>query len=140
MPITAKELRERIFAERGLVKSGQKGKKKRIISDPSSPVKVPPHLKTDKMRYLEVKYSKPIEQLLTGSLSEVVRRVHDEVDFTTVSKWKKKLKLTWSVDNLPDCSKCGHHGPLCQAGWCSILGEAEKWELVMIKKKELVGE
>ena len=143
MTMTSAELRERILRERGLLK--QKAKKgvrrSRLVRNPADSLTVKASDKTDKMRYLEIKYGKPIEVLLlSGSLTEVVKSLHDEVDFTTVSKWIKKLKLRYSITNMPSCNNCPRWNPVCQAGYCSILADKEQYDLLEVKRKELMGE
>ena len=48
--------------------------------------------KTYTMKWLEIKHTKPIEELITsGTLSEVSKRLG--VDRTTISKWRTQLAL-----------------------------------------------
>ena len=49
-------------------------------------------LKTAAMLKVEIKLEMPIEQALEGSLSEIAERTG--MDFTTASKWRKRLGLS----------------------------------------------
>ena len=99
MPISAKD---KILAERGLLqKRPAKNKRRKMM------VAIKPSIagiqKTSLMKYLEQKYSLAIEDVLTlGSLSLVAKRLGNEVDNTTISKWIKKFKLRYTKDNLPN--------------------------------------
>ena len=91
------------------------------------------------MRYLEQKYRVSMEDVLTsGSLAVVAKRLGNEVDVTTISKWIKRFKLRFSEDNLPNCSGCKHRGPGCEIGICLLLMQLEEYELAWIKRKEVV--
>ena len=72
---------------------------------------------------VELHFGKPIEELLVqGSVRTVAKRLG--VDFSTVSKWKARLGLTWTVDHLPSCTGCELSTELCfQPGifLCNIL-------------------
>lgn len=95
--------------------------------------------KTPLMRYLEEKYGKPIQDVLTsGSLSVVAKFWGNEVDVTTISKWIKKLKLRYMKDNLPDCTYCNSYVPTCDLGVCQILMDMELWDLVQLKRMEIL--
>ncbi len=129
--------RERILKERGLVLKQaaprkSKGFTPRILPDYSK-------RKTTLMRYLEQKYGVAIEEvLLSGSLAVVAKRLGNEVDVTTLSKWIKKFKLRYTKDNLPDCKGCRQHGVACEGGICYVLIGLELYELVPNKKEELL--
>ena len=48
--------------------------------------------KTKFMKLLEYKYNIRIEDILfSGSLNEVVKLLHGEVDRSTLSKWRKRI-------------------------------------------------
>ena len=135
--VTPTQIRQQLLKEKGLTsfKSGpaRHGKLK--------PVPMPaidPKLKTPMMRYLELVYGEPIERiLLSGSLSVVAKKLDGEVDTSTLSKWIKRLKLRYGVDNLPQCDGCSRHGPACDGGICYILIELELYNLLLLKRKEM---
>jgi len=85
-----KDLREQILKEHGLISHQKaKGKGKRLVTH------LPTMLtgsKTILMELLESRHKKDIRELLiTGSLTVVAKNLG--IDFTTVSKWKKRLGL-----------------------------------------------
>jgi len=130
--------KERILKERGLTQVQTSTRKSRKFVP-----KVPTNSalpKTTLMKYLENKYGVAIEQVLTSaSLSVVAKRLGNEVDETTISKWIKKLKLRYTKDNLPTCNGCVRRGPACEGGICLVLIELERYELVPIKKEEMLN-
>ena len=132
-------IKERILKERGLTEhrtAPRKHKRLRLSIEQSISVKS----KTPLMRYLEQKYGRPIDELLmSGSLSVVAKRLGNEVDTTTLSKWIKRFKLRYSEDNLPNCEGCKHYGIACSVGICYVLVNQELWELVELKKKEVLN-
>ena len=137
IPIT--KIRKRILDNRGLTSIQPSARKHKRLK-PSHLTSLD-HLKTPKMRYLELKYKAPIEQmLLSGSLSVVVKNLGNEIDTSTASKWIKKLNLRYSADNLPNCEGCLHYRPSCDYGICVLLIELELWELVELKKQTMTGE
>lgn len=100
---------------------------------------VDPKLKTPLMRYLELVHGEPIEQmLLSGSLSVVAKKLDNEVDTSTLSKWIKKLHLRYSAENLPCCQDCKSYGPACESGVCYVLIELELYGLLPLKRKEMM--
>lgn len=132
--------REKVLAERGLVqRQPAKRKTRRIVPD----IKVPKSRfrKTALMKYLEAKYGVVLEYILTtGSLSVVAKKLGNEVDVSTLSKWIKRFKLRYTADNLPDCQMCRQKGPACEAGICYVLLELGLYELVELKKQEVLNE
>lgn len=131
--------RERILKERGMVKTRPSSKKRSkvvpIIKPPVSGIN-----KTPMMRYLEEKYGQPIEEvLISGSLTIIVKRLNGEVDRSTVSRWIKRLKLRYTPENLPNCHGCKEYRPACDLGLCYVLLNLELWELVPLKKEEILG-
>ncbi len=132
-------IRERILKERGLVMTKPGHRQRRIY-------KVTPTYeiisKTPTMQLMEMKYCKGerLEDILmTGSLNQVVKRFHGEVDRSTVSKWIDRLKLVFTKDNLPICKTCHHKGPACDGGICLILMEREQYDLLEVKKVEVLS-
>ena len=129
--------KEKILQERGLVLTKPRGKywyKPRPVVDDTKP-------KTALMKYLEQKYKVDIvDVLLTNSLSKAAKRLGGEVDTSTLSKWIKRLRLRYTKDNLPECKGCKHRGVACDGGICYVLISLELWDLVPIKKEELLGE
>ena len=80
---------ESIRKERGLVTAIRPDKRPKVVK-----VKIGQldHLKTRDMRMVELETGKPIELLLVkGSCTQVARLIHR--DFTTVSKWRKRLGI-----------------------------------------------
>jgi hypothetical protein len=99
-----------------------------------------PGRKTHFMEYLEMKYGNGQsiwDMLQTGSLSVICKRLGNEVDPSTVSKWLKRFKLRYSASNLPSCADCLHHRPACDLGTCTILIKLELWELALLKQKQI---
>ena len=95
--------------------------------------------KTPLMRYLELVHGEPIEDILmSGSLSVVAKRLDNEVDVSTLSKWIKRLRLRYTKDNLPQCDGCRRYGPACESGVCYLLIELELYDLLEQKKKEVL--
>lgn len=96
-------------------------------------------LKTPLMRYLELVHGGPIEQiLLSGSLSVVRKKLDNEVDVSTLSKWIKRLRLRYTEDNLPCCRGCRRYGAACDSGICYVLIEMELFGLLEIKRQEVM--
>lgn len=130
-------IRKRAMSELGIstFKQTKKPKRMRPKLEPS----VDPKLKTPLMRYLELVHGEPIEEiLLSGSLSVVAKKLDNEVDVSTLSKWIKRLKLRYTEDNLPQCEGCRRYGPACDSGVCYLLIEMERYDLLDIKKKEVL--
>lgn len=112
-------------------------KHRRLKPVPQQPINS--KLKTPLMRYLELVHGEPIEQmLLSGSLSVVAKRLDNEVDTSTLSKWIKRLKLRYTEDNLPCCGNCRRYGPACNSGICYVLIELELYGLLEIKRQEVM--
>ncbi len=132
--MTKKQM-EKILRERGLmITQESKGKRRHIVSTPSQ---VPDNHKTPLMKMAEVTLGQPIEVILmSGSLSQVAGRIG--CDPSTVSKMIKRLKLRWSADNLPDCSRCDRATLACIDGVCNILVDAGLVELVEVKAKQIL--
>jgi len=132
--------RERILKERGLLER-QPAPRKHKRLQPAVKVSIPDIPKTPLMRYLEQKYGRPIEDMLvSGSLSIVAKRLGNEVDTSTLSRWIKRLKLRYGEDNLPSCEGCKQYGLACQQGVCYVLLNLELYELVPIKQKDVLNE
>ncbi len=130
--------KERIMAERGLVQvQPATRKRKRLV-----PGIIPNQAldKTTLMKYLEQKYGVLMEQVLTSaSLSVVAKKLGNEVDVTTISKWIKKLNLRYTANNLPKCQGCRLSGPACEGGICYLLIELELYDLVPKMKEALLN-
>lgn len=94
--------------------------------------------KTALMRYVELVHGESIETiLLSGSLAVVAKRLDNEVDTSTLSKWIKRLKLRYTINNLPQCDGCPKYGGACDSGICYILIELELYDLLEVKKKDM---
>ena len=134
---TPTQIRQQLLKEKGLTSFKPTTKhraKLRAIPIPS----VDRKLKTPTMRYLELVHGEPIEvMLMSGSLSVVAKKLDNEVDTSTLSKWIKRLKLRYGEDNLPQCQGCARYGTACESGICYILIELERYELLPLKKKEM---
>lgn len=138
MRITQKRIREQALKERGLSSFKPKHKHRRLQATPIKTVSQ--YLKTPMMKWLESIYGKPIEEiLLSGSLSYVAKQLGNEVDSSTVSKWIKRLKLRYTKDNLPECDGCVRKGPSCDGNICTVLMELKKYDLMLLKRKELLN-
>lgn len=134
---TPNQIRQQLLKEKGL--TSFKPEKKHSKLKPVPMPTIDPKLKTPMMRYLELVHGEPIERmLLSGSLSVVAKRLDNEVDTSTLSKWIKKLKLRYSETNLPSCEGCASRGPACDSGICYILIELELYDLSQIKRKEIM--
>ena len=132
--------KDRILAERGLVKSRPNSKRNRVFTPIIKPT-YDGHRKTPLMRYLEQKYKQPIEEIIvSGSLSVVAKKLGSEVDVTTISKWIKRFKLRYNESNLPSCMDCKLEGPACSGGICYILLNLGLYDLIGSKKKEVLNE
>lgn len=137
--VTPDNIRTKVMQELGVSDFKQTKKQRRIRPVPRPTINQ--QAKTPLMRYLELVHGQPIEDiLLTGSLSVVAKKLDNEVDVTTISKWIKKLKLRYSKYNLPTCEGCSHHGPACDSGVCYVLIELELFDLLLLKKAEVMNE
>ena len=136
-------LRNKILAERGLVKVKEhKPRAKRDHFGKFLPLPKPSAKKLKKtpmMKYLEQKYYVVIEEALTnGSLSIVAKQFGKEVDVSTISRWIKRFGLRYTPDNLPSCDGCTHGTMACNGGVCSILMQREEYDLMMVKREQLL--
>jgi len=130
-----KSIKEKILEDRGLIEhQPAKHKHRKMVRIPPSPLD---SLKTPLMRYLELRHHKPIQDMLmAGSLSQVAKSLG--IDPSTVSKWIKHLKLRYNDDNLPNCEGCKFKRPTCSdTGFCYILVQDERWDLVELKRQEI---
>ena len=133
-----KDIRTKVLKERGITSfQPEQGKHRRLKPVPQHTINN--KSKTPLMRYFELVHGEPIEKiLLSGSLSVVAKHLDNEVDISTLSKWIKQLKLRYSEDNLPQCEGCKSYGPACDSGICYILIELELWDLMRLKKEEIL--
>jgi len=135
---TPNNIRTQAMKELGITTFKQAGKQRRL--KPDTVGSIPSELKTPLMRYLELVYGEPVEKmLLSGSLSVVAKHLGNEVDVSTLSKWIKKLKLRYTADNLPVCDGCRRYGPACDSGVCYLLIELELYNLLEVKKSEVLA-
>ena len=135
---TPNDIRTQAMKELGITTFKQAKKQRRM--KPVTAGSIPSELKTPLMRYLELVHGEPIEQiLLSGSLSVVAKKLDNEVDVSTLSKWIKKLRLRYTEDNLPQCEGCRRYGAACEAGVCYLLIELELYGLLEVKKAEVLG-
>ncbi len=135
---TPNDIRSKVLKDRGITSfKPVKGKHRKLRHTPRQTIS--PKLKTPLMRYLEMVHGESIEKLLlSGSLSVVAKKLDNEVDVSTLSKWIKKLKLRYSDDNLPDCEGCSSYGRACESGVCYVLIGLELYDLLPIKKEEMM--
>ena len=133
------DLRKKLLAERGIVVI-QTAKNIHHKLVPATTIQL--KTKTAKMMYLEIKYGKRIEDVLSGnSLRQAAKIYGNEVDFTTLSKWIDKYKIKYSESNLPACAGCKCKHPTCDAvAQCNLLVELGMYDLIDAKRRELVGE
>ena len=136
-------LTKRILQERGLLKvKERKPGKHRDSFGKFVPIPRPVvggKSKTALMKYLEEKYHVAMEEvLLSGSLSIVAKKLGNEVDVTTLSRWIKRMSLRYTEKNLPDCKDCNHWTLACNGGVCSILMQMELYDLMFLKRRELL--
>ena len=132
-----KPIRDRILKAHGLtVVQSAKHKHRRLMSQPAT---ISNRNKTTAMLFIELRFGKPIEELLlSGSLSIVAKKLG--ISCSTASKWIKRLRLRYSETNLPNCKGCVEYHPVCDAGLCNILITKELWHLIDLKKQELLGQ
>jgi len=136
--ITPNNIRQKVLSERGITSFKPELRKRSRLHHVPQPV-IPRKLKTPLMRYLELVHGEPIERILvSGSLSVIAEKLDNEVAVSTISKWIKKLKLRYMVDNLPQCENCPSYGPACDGGICYILIELERYDLLQLKRKEML--
>ncbi len=134
-----KSVKDRILAERGLVKASRHNPKHNTFSRFVYAPSFPSSSKTPMMKYLESKYHIAIEQVLvSGSLSVIAKALGNEVDVTTISRWIKRFHLRYSATNLPNCSACNHSTTVCQGGVCAILMSLELYGLVLLKRSQML--
>ncbi len=133
--------RDKILRERGLSEHQPAVRKHKRFLPSMVSTTIAGRSKTPLMRYLEQRYGLAIEKvLLSGSLSVVAKKLGNEVDVTTLSKWIKRFNLRYHKDNLPICEGCKSFGPACTVGVCYVLIALELYDLVPIKKKEMLDE
>jgi len=138
MKLTSNDIKRKVLVESGLEQFRPEPKKHRLVRPKMvrASVNMP---KTPLMKYLEQKYGKPVHDVLTsGSLSVVAKVWGNEVDVSTISRWIKRYKLRYTKDNLPVCMYCEHHEPTCDLGICSILTSMERYDLLLLKKNEVL--
>lgn len=134
-----KDIKQKVLNDRGLAPTQSKVRTKRVLTHRN--VLIPRKAKSPLMKYLENKYGdgQTIWDILTsGSLNSIVKRLGNEVDRTTISKWQTRYKLRYNATNLPLCDDCSQWQTSCDAGLCTILIEKQEWELVLKKKEEIL--
>jgi hypothetical protein len=137
--LSVKELREKVLKQRGLtLKTTGVHSHSRIVAHLVGPDL--DEYKTPMMKYLEQKYALRLDQLLQEcSLTQACKRLGREVDTTTLSKWKLRLGITYNDEHLPACEGCLTEDDKCDFGYCSILYERGRYDLMLIKKREVLG-
>ena len=139
--IPISQLRKRMLRDRGLQHITRDPKRKRKV-DNIPAIDVDTNGKTKHMQYLELKYGVRIEEvLLSGTLEEVVKRLGGEVNYSTISRWIKRLKLRYSEENLPSCEFCLHYAEMyCPEGVCNLLLKLDRRDLLTAKMKQMEQE
>ena len=93
-------IRRRILKRRGVVLEPQTGKPLPYFEAPA------PFRKTPTMKLLELRFQQPITHLLaSGTIYECAKRLG--IDATTVSKWRKRIRLATEPTNLNTSSRLG---------------------------------
>ena len=136
-------IKQRILKERGLVRVDKRNKHRNSFGGLRLAPKaiIAGKRKTPLMRYLEQKYGMAIEEMLvSGSLSVVAKKLGNEVDVSTLSRWITRFKLRYTEKNLPVCEGCTHADPSCEVGVCNILMKLEEWDLMLLKREQILGE
>ena len=138
------DIKQKILSERGLVKVTKHKPDRQRNSfgkfSPSPRLVISGKSKTPLMKYVEEKYKVKIEEVLvSGSLSIVSKKLGNEVDVTTLSKWIKRFKLRYTAANLPSCDDCPHWEITCNGGVCALLMKLEEWDLMMVKREEVIN-
>jgi len=134
------DIRRDILNQHGVESIQVSKSKKQVRKRPEPPTRIPNHLKTKHMRYYELKFGQSIEILLTeGSLYKVGNTLN--LDRSTVSRWRKRLGLVYSLSNLPSCKGCQLMDVICQStGTCHLLTRSQaSEELIVMKSKEVLG-
>jgi len=114
-------IKQRILKERGLVRVDKRNRKRNSFEGHRIAPKaiIAGKGKTPLMRYLEQKYNVAIEEaLVSGSLSVVAKKFGNEVDVSTEG--------------------CQHATPACNGGVCHILMELEEWDLMLLKRQQIL--
>jgi hypothetical protein len=101
---------------------------------------IPRDGKTAAMLLAEHRYGDSIEHLLlSGTVRVVGRRLG--VTASTVSRWRHKLGIGWTPDNLPLCSLCQSGDLTCQlTKLCHVLVEFNDKDVARVKYIELGGD
>ena len=125
--MSTESIRRRILAGRG-IKTAPPRK-------PKLPVTEKDHLKTPMMRLVELQTGRLVEDLLTEkSLKQLEKDLR--IDYSTISKWIKKLNLRWTMDNLPGCEGCGRKNLTCQvSGTCTRLLDQHAGDMLVEAKR-----
>jgi len=139
--VTLKSIRESILKERGLaIKQPKERARRQFVPRQQATLH---YRKTMMMEYLELKYGDGQsiwDILISGSLNVVVKRFNGEVDRSTISRWIDRYNLRYDKTNLPECRICSHYNQIhCDQGTCILLINMEEWELVLVKKSELLA-
>ncbi len=130
--MSKQSIKKQILLQHGL---GRKPKAKYIEPHKPNP------LHTKAMAYIELRYGngQTLEQILmSGSLNQVVHKLGNEIDRSTISKWIKQLNLRFTTDNLPKCEGCTSHEIVCEQGICPILIDRSQWNLIEVKRNEVM--
>lgn len=139
MSTSRKKIQNKILQEQGIVLNRRRKHKHRSIK--KMPLADLEHLKTPHMRYIEMKYGDKIERILmSGSLSQVKRKLNGELDTSTISRWITKLGLRYDANNLPVCKDCKHEDDMCKVGLCVLLLTIGRIDLAKIKREEILNE
>ena len=135
MPTPLAKLRRQILEEHGVQLDKQSSThRKRIRRRKPPKSSIPNRLKTEKMRFLELSFGQRIEEILTGTSHAAISRKYS-ISIPTILKWKKKLKLNYTANNLPPCTGCVEMDIICQTtGDCHVLNRAQAHITVKLSK------
>lgn len=124
------DTKQKILHERGVrIVKPEQYKHKKLIRLPPTQLN---HMKTPTMRLIEIEHKASIEELLlSGTVTQVAARLRTNKG--TISKWKHRLQLVWSADNLPKCEGCTRATYICVLGVCRLLLDCGQEELCMLK-------
>ena len=127
------KMQENILRSRGLVRKKEKTTKHVRLSNTCRD-----HLKTTRMRLIELQFGSTIEEiLLSGTVTAVAKKYN--LDKGTVSKWIYRLCLIMDTDQLPSCADCNQAREECLSGRCWKV-ETFDSGLVEVKKQQMIKE
>ena len=95
MSTSLAELRRRILKQKDVTPAKHTRK---MLSFEEQPDDYP---KTSTMKYIELKYRVRLEkEIYTGSLNDVCKRFNYEIDRSTISRWRKHIRVYVTIAPL----------------------------------------